>query len=331
MHLPFTPKVSIVIPVYRGEDYLREAIDSALAQAYPNIEVLVVNDGSNDEGATERIALSYGNRIRYYAKPNGGVATALNMAVEQMTGEYFSWLSHDDLYVPEKVATQVAFLATLADEARARVIVYSDYSIFTTDANKDTPVVMRKVLPQDFRYWITVENSLHGCTLLIPRMAFTQVEMFNEVLRTTQDYDLWFRMAAYYDFYHIPEALVKARSHAAQGTVALSSIAKKECNALLCGFARGLTEGELLRANATISIAYAQVAASMWYRGFAKAGWVATWLMLKHFSWSAWSSNITAVRMSLKGMVLCFIMPTLRRCVSVQLRRRIINAVDSMK
>ena len=50
------PKVSIVIPVYRGENYLREAIDSALAQTHPNIEVLVVNDGSNDDGATERVA-----------------------------------------------------------------------------------------------------------------------------------------------------------------------------------------------------------------------------------------------------------------------------------
>ena len=253
------------------------------------------------------------------------------MAIEQMTGEYFSWLSHDDLYVPEKVATQVAFLATLSDEARARAIVYSDYSIFTTDANKDTPVVMRKVLPQDFRYWITVENALHGCTLLIPKMAFTDAGMFNPALRTTQDYDLWFRMGAHYDFYPIAAHLVKGRSHAAQGSIALSGIAKKECNALLSGFARGLTEEELLRAHANISIAYAQVAANMWYRGFTQAGWVASMLMLQHFSLSAWSSNLAAARMSLTGMMLRCIMPTLRNYLSPQLRRRIINKVASMK
>jgi glycosyltransferase involved in cell wall biosynthesis len=61
-----TPKVSIVIPVYNGSNYLSQAIDSALAQTYPNIEIVVVNDGSNDGGATEKIALSYGDKVRYF-------------------------------------------------------------------------------------------------------------------------------------------------------------------------------------------------------------------------------------------------------------------------
>ena len=75
------PKVSIIIPVYNGSNYLANAIDSALAQTYKNIEVIVVNDGSKDEGATERIALSYGDRIHYYAKSNGGVSSALNFGI----------------------------------------------------------------------------------------------------------------------------------------------------------------------------------------------------------------------------------------------------------
>ena len=74
-------KVSIIIPVYNGSNYLKEAIESALAQTYDNVEVLVVNDGSNDGGATEQIALSYGERIRYFKKENGGVASALNVGI----------------------------------------------------------------------------------------------------------------------------------------------------------------------------------------------------------------------------------------------------------
>src|SRR5665647_567426 len=95
----FYPKVSIVIPVYNGSKYLGEAIDSALAQTYKNLEIIVSNDGSSDNGATERVAKSYGDKIIYLGKKdNGGASTALNAAIKVMTGEYFSWLSHDDMY-----------------------------------------------------------------------------------------------------------------------------------------------------------------------------------------------------------------------------------------
>ena len=100
----FNPLVSIVIPVYNGAEYMREAIDSALAQTYKNIEVIVVNDGSKDN--TDEIARSYGEKIRYFKKENGGVSTALNLAIQNMQGEYFSWLSHDDVYLPEKIERQ---------------------------------------------------------------------------------------------------------------------------------------------------------------------------------------------------------------------------------
>ena len=103
----YEPLVSIVIPVYNGSNFLQQAIDSALNQTYKNIEIIVVNDGSRDDGATEQIALSYGDKIRYFSKENGGVSTALNMGIANMKGEYFSWLSHDDMYKPEKIEKQI--------------------------------------------------------------------------------------------------------------------------------------------------------------------------------------------------------------------------------
>ncbi len=107
------PRVSIIIPVYNGADYLREAIESALTQSYSNCEVIVVNDGSADNGETNAIARAYGERIRYFQKENGGAASALNYGVRQMTGEFFAWLSHDDLYLPDKIMHQMTEYGSL--------------------------------------------------------------------------------------------------------------------------------------------------------------------------------------------------------------------------
>ena len=96
--MDINPKFSIIIPVYNGSNYLEEAINSALAQTYQNIEIVVVNDGSNDGGKTETIARSFGDKIRYFSKENGGVSSALNFGIKQMTGEWFAWLSHDDSF-----------------------------------------------------------------------------------------------------------------------------------------------------------------------------------------------------------------------------------------
>ena len=109
----YVPKISIIIPAYNASDYLSEAIDSALNQTYSNIEIIVVNDGSKDDGATEKIALSYGQKIRYLSKENGGSSSALNWGISHMTGEWFSWLSHDDLYVPEKLQKQWEYMQAL--------------------------------------------------------------------------------------------------------------------------------------------------------------------------------------------------------------------------
>jgi len=105
---------------------MREAIDSAIAQTYNNIEIIVVNDGSNDNGKTREIALSYGDKIRYFEKENGGVSTALNLGIKEMKGEYFSWLSHDDVYYPNKIERQVKELEGLDDK---KTIIHSDYEI----------------------------------------------------------------------------------------------------------------------------------------------------------------------------------------------------------
>ena len=77
----YQPKVTIIIPVYNGSNFLAQAIDAALAQTYKNCEILVINDGSKDDGASEKIALSYGDKIKYFCKENGGVSSVLNLCL----------------------------------------------------------------------------------------------------------------------------------------------------------------------------------------------------------------------------------------------------------
>jgi len=208
------PLVSIVIPVYNGENYLREAIDSALAQTYEPIEVLVVNDGSKDK--TEEIALSYGDRIRYFSKKNGGVSTALNMGITQMHGEYFSWLSHDDLYKPEKIELEIAALSNNPAQ-----IVYSDYDVIDKNGVAIATMDIAKKYPSadlTFGLFPILRQVLNGCSLLIYKSHFTRVGLFDECLRVTQDYDLWFRMFRGEELVYVNEPLVMLREHGSQIT-----------------------------------------------------------------------------------------------------------------
>ncbi len=188
------PLVTIVIPVYNGANYLKESIDSALAQTYSNIEVLVVNDGSNDEGMTERIALSYKDKIRYIRKENGGVASALNAGIQSMQGEYFSWLSHDDVYYPDKIEEEIKELYR-ADAPTA--IVQCEYDFYDEASKTNTPTDFCKYYPIEKltnSIFTILQLQIHACGALIHKSHFERVGLFDENRRYTQDIEMWFRL-----------------------------------------------------------------------------------------------------------------------------------------
>lgn len=215
----FKPLVSIVIPVYNGSDFLRESIQSALDQDYENKEVIVVNDGSTDRGATEEIAKSFGNQIRYYFKPNGGVASALNFAIKLMRGEYFSWLSHDDLYKRNKISSQIEYINFFKVKD---AILYSNYDLIDTSGKIFKKVELPEVAPEKMYSHLLTNQSLHGCTLLIPRQAF-EINLFPERYPTTQDYELWLTLSRHYRFLRSDKVLVSSRQHPNQGSRLIAS------------------------------------------------------------------------------------------------------------
>jgi glycosyltransferase involved in cell wall biosynthesis len=192
------PKVSIIIPVYNGSNFVKCAIDCALDQTYENTEIIVVNDGSNDDGKTEEIALSYGDRIRYFCKPNGGVSSALNYGIANMTGDYFAWLSHDDAFTTTRIQDSVELL-------KAHGLLGKKYIGFTdgyfADASGAKIKDFRPCFERDKIYSgyeamevMTKSGTLYGCSLLIPRSAFDDAGTFDESLRYSQDALMWYRI-----------------------------------------------------------------------------------------------------------------------------------------
>ncbi|WP_051309322.1 glycosyltransferase [Desulfogranum japonicum] len=228
--MKFEPKISIVIPVYNGFDYLSDAIDSALAQTYSNFEVIVVNDGSLDDGKTEAVAKSYGEKIRYLWRENGGVATALNLAIENAEGDYISWLSHDDIYPNDKLSTQVRFLENCQDR---KIILYGDAELIDSGGNHLGRYTSNPFPQHELLFRLIEENFISGCATLIPKECFEKVGNFAPQWRFTQDYEMWFRMGRHYQFVYVPEIFVKTRIHSEQGTARNDKKHYKEVNDLI--------------------------------------------------------------------------------------------------
>jgi glycosyltransferase involved in cell wall biosynthesis len=216
--------VSVVIPVYNGANYLREAVESALQQTYRQVEVIVVDDGSSDKGATASVAEEFGDAIRYVRKTNGGVASALNEGIRRMHGNFLSWLSHDDMYLPDKIEKQIEFFL----QHRGKFVVFSDE--VAIDERGGFLWEKRNSLDSSrFVYSLLKERAIGGCSLLIPRSAFDECGLFDESLRTVQDYHLWYRfLAAGYRFVHVPHVGVKSRIHPRQDSHNKKDILKKE-------------------------------------------------------------------------------------------------------
>ena len=237
----FEPLVSIVIPVYNGANYLREAVGSALAQTYPHCEILVVNDGSTDGGATEAIALSYGEQIRYFVKENGGVASALNMGIENMRGDFFSWLSHDDVYMPEKLSHQIDLLSRLSPPPE-QAFVFSNFAYISAQGQHLWPA-HEGTVPQNIHPMLAVfQQCINGCTVLIHRDLFSSVGLF-KALPTTQDYDMWFRMARRAKFIYSSEITVLSRLHDSQGF--RTEAARQEADVLWLRLLHDITPQEI--------------------------------------------------------------------------------------
>ncbi|MBD0381596.1 glycosyltransferase [Paenibacillus sedimenti] len=229
------PLVSIVIPFYNCA-YVDQAIESALSQSYSNIEIIVVNDGSTRH--VERVR-PYLGRIVYLEKANGGTASALNEGIRHASGQYFTWLSSDDLYDPDKVAKQLAYMQKLG----ASVSYGAYYHI-----NTNNQIIMGGAAGISFptrQQFIKMMQGgcfINGCTVMLNMDVFKQVGLFNETLKYTQDYDMWMRVLHKYNFYYLGEPLVLYRVHEEMGSQKFASSIMKEIHKVQQTYRKSLDE-----------------------------------------------------------------------------------------
>lgn len=222
------PKVSIIIPVYNGSNFLGESIDSALAQTYPNKEIIVVNDGSDDDGKTRAVAETYGNKILYMEKQNGGVASALNLALRYMTGDLFLWLSHDDLISSNRIETDVNLFKR---DNRVR-ITFCSIVFIDSKGNKVKALDCPHKMVTNPRQALLLGGVDMG-TMTIHRECFNRTGLFDEKNLTTQDVVMSLRLIKHYPFFHNSQAIKFTRQHPEQGTHTMRDQVKKD-SLLLC-------------------------------------------------------------------------------------------------
>lgn len=207
------PTVSVILPVYNGENYLRHAVESVLGQTFQDFELLVIDDGSKD--STPEVARGYGERLRYVRQENTGVAGAFNHGIRLARGRYLSWLSHDDRFHPSKLERQVEALGPFEGPAAC----YTDIEMIDSRGE----VVQEHRLPEYgrdevLRHVLTGGPVCSACySLMFDRRCVEEVGPYSEEWRYTQDVDMLSRLVRRFPLVRVPGALMQVREHEERG------------------------------------------------------------------------------------------------------------------
>ncbi|MCC3377296.1 glycosyltransferase [Cohnella sp. REN36] len=219
------PTVTAVIPFY-NDPFVGEAVESALAQTYPAMEIIVVNDGSTREA--ERL-LPYRGRIHELGKANGGTATALNHGFRLASGTYVAWLSSDDRWAKDKIAKQVDFM-----ERSGAWISHTGFRWMDERGKPERRAVWLEFENMhDFYKSFLKSNAVNGCTVMMRKSLFDQLGGFDERLPFTHDYDFWLRaILGGYPLSYLPDALTDYRRHPAMGSIRHKAEIEREFQAV---------------------------------------------------------------------------------------------------
>lgn len=206
-----SPLVSIIIPAYNHANYLQQAIESVLRQDYPNVELIVLDDGSTDN--TREVLQQYTGRFYWETQENIGQANTLNKGWKMAKGEILSYLSADDVLMPKAVRTSVRYLEANPDV----VLTYCDFNLIDPNSH-----VIRPVRTPVFNYkdMLVKLACPPGPGAFFRRAAFDAAGLWDSSIKQMPDYDYWLRLGLQGPFLRIPEVLAGFRVHDASQTFA---------------------------------------------------------------------------------------------------------------
>lgn len=206
--------VSIIIPCYNSAHFVREALDSALAQEYAPVEIIVVNDGSTDNFESAIAPYLENARVKIVAQANRGLSAARNRGINESQGVYLKFLDADDWLRRDAISKQVAAFDTQPElgfvycdvqHMNAQGKPLDDYSVANT----------RRILNGDILPSLLVGGYFTPNTVLVPRRVLDRAGLFDETLTAREDYELWMRIVCEgYAAQYVPEKLAYYRRHA---------------------------------------------------------------------------------------------------------------------
>ncbi len=234
--------VSVIIPTYNRPDYLREAVESVLAQTYPLIEILIIDDGSSDEGAVTKSALKQYlstdfqlPKVTYLYQKNSGLVSAVNRGLGLAQGEYIQRLDDDDRLLPEKIARSVELFQACP---AVGLVATGYYQIDATGRRIRTRSPRR--CPDSRRLFNMLMGCISACAgVMVRSLVHQKVGVYRDI--KAQDYEMWIRVAKEFRVETINLPLAEYRQHPGSSINIKDNRAKMERDIL--NFTREQIEG----------------------------------------------------------------------------------------
>lgn len=205
-----TPKTTVIMPVYNGERYLREAIESILTQTFTDFEFIIIDDGSTDN--TWNILREYqDSRIQLIRnEKNIGLTKSLNKAISMSKGTYIARMDADDISYPERFDKQVNFLDQHhnIDVLGTNLVRIGPCGNILDNQPKPYPTS-----PEVIGWMIYVRNCIQHPTVMLRQNVYEKTGGYDVRLAIAQDYDLWMRASLDFNLCNLPDVLLKYRCH----------------------------------------------------------------------------------------------------------------------